>query len=916
MSISDFKIGYWYKGGSRTTDRLSTLTEKAVEGMCKRAEHCDKQWLPQLFISDGMRPSKSKGIYYDPSCVCFVDIDSTLGVDLFFKSWDKVVRYLPNLICAQPSFSGKLHLILYIGEQPTLADWTAACELNTYYAASQIEKVIGIDYSQVFDEAGKAALDVHNLLHSQALFVSKHPFVYNTNEVQYVDIPDKEELLNRYRPILCVNKKGEYMFQDMCDVTAVKGEGKWRIDRNNRIGQSAYVDRYLIVSYYMTKWQADTDTVLTRLAEEFDDYTIQEMKKGNYGAKYSIPAVISAWCDSHLFQPKAITLGEGEYINSDVVWDSWQNTDKLTVLAPTGAGKTVMINNLAKRFNNCLVVVPMNATAGLYGDLNFFGTDGNRYLIDGGNCVIWDQLYSTEVQQYMRTRTVEAIIVDECHSIVFDDYRTVTHEVVDFLTQFDKKLLLVTATDVPAFTDKLTDSKLMFTRPNKNISITIEPTTTIVNRIWNIYNTNYNKKFVVFSDRYNKSVYEFFEKKGIICRNYRAYQEQFTDVKLLQKTELLDSRVSLCTKACYCGLNIKNEEDIEVVVVYEQTYWQTLMQIIGRFRKANSVTVHILDSVGFDSIPNFGMEIENTIQKYEDDTLITNDFLVAIRAQLDNEIGIHKLEGWLRGNDYKVQKLDFTKYEQDKSILSRVGLTEADKIALADLRAYDYKTNIDLFLSDLRLKYSAVEGLSTRAWLYDLIEDIKFVNYKGSIEQLHKVWLVSLSNQKFGNCSFIRYIHDICFVLFQAGKHDTYERFVQHYLNLADTIELEVNKKYGNKKTRDVELAKKRVEKYNKLAKEVYDMLENKEHLDYAILAKVSARLISELDDEIQEKKVAGGKLGAEAGQLGAEAGKAQGKKVVEIRTNLEFDTVSDYAKYLGQNRQWVHRHKDMWMYL
>ena len=100
-------------------------------------------------------------------------------------------------------------------------------------------------------------------------------------------------------------------------------------------------------------------------------------------------------------------------------------------------------------------------------------------------------------------------------------------------------------------------------------------------------------------------------------------------------------------------------------------------------------------------------------------------------------------------------------------------------------------------------------------------------------------------------------------------------------------------------------------------------MLENKEHLDYAILAKVSARLISELDDEIQEKKVAGGKLGAEAGQLGAEAGqlgaeagKAQGKKVVEIRTNLEFDTVSDYAKYLGQNRQWVHRHKDMWMYL
>lgn len=916
VNIEQFKIGYWYKGGSRTTDRLSTLNEKAVESMCLRASRCSKRWLPQLFISDGIRPSKSKGIQYDPAQVCFVDIDSTQGVDLFFNSWNKVVEYLPNLICAQRSFSGKLHLILYIGKQATLEDWTAACELNTYYAAAQIEKAIGIDYSQVFDEKAQAALDVHNLLHSQALFVSKYPFVYNTNGVRYVDIPDKEELLKRYRPVLCVNKSGEYMFQDMCDVTAVRGTGKWHIDRNNRITHSAYVDRYLIVSYYMTKWQADTDTVLTKLAEEFDDYTIQEMKKGNYSVKYSIPAVISSWCDSHLFQHKTITLADGEYINADDVWHKWQDTDKLTVLAPTGAGKTVMINNLAKRFNNCLVVVPMNATAGLYGDLNFFGTDGNRFLVDGANCVIWDQLYSTEVQQYMRTHTVDAVIVDECHCIVFDDYRTITHEVVDFLSQFNNKLLLVTATDVPAFTDKLTDSKFIYTRQHKNISITIEPTTTIVNRIWNIYNSDIDKKLVVFSDRYNMELYEFFEKKGIICRNYRALREQFTDVKLLQESEQLDCRVSLCTKACYCGLNIKNEEDIEVVVVYERTYWQTLMQIVGRFRKAKSVKVHILYSVGFDTIPDFGMDIDGTIQKYENENLITNPLLDAIRAELDGEIGIHKLEGWLRGNDYKVEKLETTKYEQDKNILTRVGLTEADKIALADLRMYDNKSNIDLFLGDLRLKYSSVEGLSTRAWLYALIEDIKFVNYKGSIEPLHKIWLVGLSKCDYRNCSFIHYIHNICFVIHQAGKYDSYERFTQHYLNLADTIESEVNKKYGGKKTRDVELVKKRVEKYNKLAKIVYKMLEENGHLDYSVLEEETVNLINEWDDEVQAKKVAGGKAGKEAGRLGAAAGKAQGKKVVEIRTNLEFDTVSDYARYLGKGTKYVYRRKDMWMYL
>ena len=284
------------------------------------------------------------------------------------------------------------------------------------------------------------------------------------------------------------------------------------------------------------------------------------------------------------------------------------------IKADPGTGKTTMttgciskkkmFKGLIDYFKRPLIVVPFNATNGLYEGpgVNVVASyNSNKFKTSGCNAMVVDQFnkHITEIVQYLP----DVIFVDESHELytgqIYRDSCTKCLENLLHLLGMGVKIVFISAT--PA------GELQLFNAVNSVIEIkgedkrvlhfeiirTKDTMNSILKDISELKNTDFDR-MAIFSDRDCAQVFENAVSKDVDVTIYHSeYRE---NVNRLIETEILDHDVSCLTSIAFNGLNIKNEGE-KVLIDYRYTYGESTMneivQIEGRFRKCDEIVMRI-----------------------------------------------------------------------------------------------------------------------------------------------------------------------------------------------------------------------------------------------------------------------------------------------------------------------------------
>lgn len=283
------------------------------------------------------------------------------------------------------------------------------------------------------------------------------------------------------------------------------------------------------------------------------------------------------------------------------------------ITADPGSGKTTMVTGCVDKkkmfkglidyFRRSVIVVPFNATNGLYEGpgVNVVASyNTNKYKKTGCNAMVIDQFNKHIVD--IIADLPEVIFVDESHELhIGQDYRDSCTKCLDHLKNLmgmGVKIVFISAT--PAGEVKLfnaCDSVIEIRREDHRVvRFEIIRTRNTLDCIVKDVNEFKNSEFdymAVFSDRDCGLVFENGISRDV---DITIYHSDFREnVNELIKTETLDHDVSCMTSIAYNGLNIRNTG--RILIDYRYTFGEStlneIIQIEGRFRQCEELTMRI-----------------------------------------------------------------------------------------------------------------------------------------------------------------------------------------------------------------------------------------------------------------------------------------------------------------------------------
>ena len=309
------------------------------------------------------------------------------------------------------------------------------------------------------------------------------------------------------------------------------------------------------------------------------------------------------------------SLKENEFMydRKDEIIEFIKKNPSSCIVAPTGSGKTTLINGFVRRENvgtilgsdvlhkgiaeelNAVVIVPYNATNQLYDNLYEVSTrmNNNKEEIpsDRACTLVIDQAIShwDEIKN-------RQIIIDESH-VLFAD-RSFRDKAAALLQKMkDEKdnirVCCVSATPLGEV-DILGCVKLTYKKVRNIIKLEIINTNnidyTLLNYAKAAEKARYYNKVVIFSDRYSKKIFEnLIPIYGLENIAYmRSDLKNSEDFKKVVDTEMVDKKVTLATRVAYNGLNFNNTSDkVLILTTFKpgETLPSEIIQSIGRFRK-------------------------------------------------------------------------------------------------------------------------------------------------------------------------------------------------------------------------------------------------------------------------------------------------------------------------------------------
>ena len=444
--------------------------------------------------------------------------------------------------------------------------------------------------------------------------------------------------------------------------------------------------------------------IAEKLLNQAGFIVVPDIEKNAVNITQSVQEAQSVYC-----------IKKGHYIAEfyDVITKHIDTYQRVCIQAPTGVGKTTIINGfesqvhsgngllsveksgimgLAKQYS-ADVVVPFNANNYLYSNLHEVSSmNGEKYDKTKCNVMVIDQYL-----KYFEESGDKPVIIDESHILYIDrTYRDAVAKLMVLLKQSDKKIICISATPTGEI-DELHLVPLKFTNEREKINVTFIETDNIFQAEWNMIQSYMSSakydRIIVLDNQNNRKIYEECYFVPEYLGNYTVIRKEtiednknpfHNDYIQFKKNELLSKKLTLCTCVAYNGINFKNEnEKVLVLCSFHKgdTLSSELIQIMGRVRKSKVdcfVFHNIIDNIC--EVRELSEQIDNAIkyESYVQQTQVRDEFLSYNRRLLDKDIR----EALIRIDNYK----------KDNAILDKVKkeLLETGYIKLFTLK---YTTN-------------------------------------------------------------------------------------------------------------------------------------------------------------------------------------------------------------------------------
>lgn len=584
-------------------------------------------------------PSDPKGIFVeenkDLKWNCgFIDIDGLTKeeVNSIYDKFEDFTTGLPNLIAVQKSSSYYvggdhgigLHFFFVIPE---------SCEDEFLDKVSFVNAAFLFVYEHLFGKKIKIDSISCNPYHRAFIHYGEYKWNDNAYCVEYTD-DNKRKLMNDY-PEFFKKKSSSNNIIYVPDTS---------VTVNNNINTTKsiypYKQRWILVET-LRRIKDDFDFILNTLDTfcarchsdgsphrgwEAEIRRIYNQRNPIYdGAYYNAIEELEEKGVLKVMTKSGNSLKENEFMydRKDEIIEFIKKNPSSCIVAPTGSGKTTLINGFVRRENvgtilgsevlhkgiaeelNAVVIVPYNATNQLYDNLYEVSTrkNNNKEEIpsDRACTLVIDQAIShwDEIKN-------RQIIIDESH-VLFAD-RSFRDKAAALLQKMkDEKdnirVCCVSATPLGEV-DILGCVKLTYKKVRNIIKLEIIDTNnvdyTMLNYAKAAVKERYYNKVVVFSDRYSRKLFEnLIPIYGLENIAYmRSNLKDSVDFKNIVDTEMVDKKVTIATRVAYNGLNFKNDKD-KVLVLTSFTPNETLpseiIQSIGRFRNCKVNVKCVID---------------------------------------------------------------------------------------------------------------------------------------------------------------------------------------------------------------------------------------------------------------------------------------------------------------------------------
>lgn len=598
--------------------------------------------------------------------VVFIDIDSGVEVrDIIFEKIEEInIAMCNNILGASKTRKG-LH-ILCVSNPSTASEYAMRVFERLCTFALVTKKITGIDLKAI-----DKALDACTFVMTQRLFLYYSPKVYwNDTACNIANLYDSggvdESDLQRKTRINNLNKiKAEY--PEMWE-KAYKAQRQIQDDNLNInieadvTGVSAatpqgYIDHFqrwmlfdsLCCCYGNNKEELDRQWArCSKLMVEghghSEDFFKQEPNRNGWfdiwkNAKdhycsikllkefgYDISTI--RYNGTQEADSNAIEIPENEYLScyANQIITEFEAHKRILVQAPTGAGKTTLMIELAKKYN-AVILVPYNAMLTMYeqeshGDIVIVGSGYNaEYTKEKPVCMIWDRAIGFDL-------TDRTVISDETHQWFSDrNYRDSAVKTIKKAKEW-KKLICISATPAGE-AEELGLYVMKFTKKRNAIP------TRLVNVRYSggyirelIENREPGVNYVVFSDRNAMNLYQNFP-EGCLLHSRRRGSDDFKDV---MDNQMLNNSLTFCTAIAYNGLNFRNTGDYKVIVDIEigSDTANKIIQAVGRLRNANILEVIVVLSGGGEKQSVAEKVVDNKIlkdidEKYDGARVVTYD---------------------------------------------------------------------------------------------------------------------------------------------------------------------------------------------------------------------------------------------------------------------------------------------------